>query len=51
MYVKVSGLESVDLGLSRLNSLAPMGYALGLHIRFASAHRLGFVPTRSSARA
>lgn len=30
--------ESLDLGLSRLNKLAPAGYALGLHIRFASAH-------------
>ena len=30
-----SGLE---LGLARLRRLAPRGYALGLHIRFASAH-------------
>ena len=30
--------ENLELGLSRLNNLAPAGYALGLHIRFASAH-------------
>lgn len=30
--------ESLDLGLSRLSKLSPAGYALGLHIRFASAH-------------
>lgn len=30
--------DSLDLGLSRLGKLAPAGYALGLHIRFASAH-------------
>ncbi len=29
--------ESLDLGLARLRKLAPEGYALGLHIRFASA--------------
>ncbi|MCC6304739.1 MAG: autoinducer binding domain-containing protein [Rhodobacteraceae bacterium] len=28
----------IDLGLARLSDLAPAGYALGLHIRFASAH-------------
>jgi len=28
----------LDLGLDRLTQLAPQGYALGLHIRFASAH-------------
>lgn len=28
----------LELGLSRLKRLAPKGYALGLHIRFASAH-------------
>ena len=28
----------MELGLARLKRLAPMGYALGLHIRFASAH-------------
>jgi len=27
----------LDLGLSKLSALAPAGYALGLHIRFASA--------------
>jgi LuxR family transcriptional regulator len=30
--------KGLDLGLARLNKLAPKGYALGLHIRFASAH-------------
>jgi len=29
---------SIDLGLARLGRLAPAGYALGLHVRFASAH-------------
>lgn len=28
----------LDRGLSRLSGLAPKGYALGLHIRFSSAH-------------
>ena len=28
----------IELGLSKLATLAPSGYALGLHIRFASAH-------------
>ena len=28
----------LELGLARLKRLAPQGYALGLHIRFASAH-------------
>ena len=28
----------LELGLARLRRLAPQGYALGLHIRFASAH-------------
>ncbi len=28
----------LDQGLSKLNDLAPRGYALGLHIRFAAAH-------------
>ena len=28
----------LELGLARLKRLAPKGYALGLHIRFASAH-------------
>ncbi len=30
--------QGLDQGLSRLAELAPKGYALGLHIRFASAH-------------
>lgn len=30
--------QGLDLGLARLKKLAPAGYALGLHIRFASAH-------------
>jgi LuxR family transcriptional regulator len=30
--------KSLESGLSRLSKLAPQGYALGLHIRFASAH-------------
>lgn len=34
----VGNRESLDLGLSRLGKIAPAGYALGLHIRFASAH-------------
>ena len=28
----------IDLGLARLRRLAPQGFALGLHIRFASPH-------------
>ena len=38
--VELSARDSVslDLGLSRLRRLAPAGYALGLHVRFASAH-------------
>lgn len=38
--VKQSKSETVslDLGLGRLKRLAPAGYALGLHVRFASAH-------------
>lgn len=31
-------IDGLDLGLERLARLAPKGYALGLHIRFASAH-------------
>lgn len=31
-------VDGLDLGLERLTELAPKGYALGLHIRFASAH-------------
>lgn len=30
--------SGIELGLARLKRLAPAGYALGLHIRFASAH-------------
>lgn len=30
--------KGLELGLARLKRLAPEGYALGLHIRFASAH-------------
>lgn len=33
-----ANFDNLDLGLSRLNKLAPGGYALGFHIRFASAH-------------
>ena len=33
-----SDTNGVELGLARLKRLAPSGYALGLHIRFASAH-------------
>jgi LuxR family transcriptional regulator len=33
-----SELTGLDLGLSRLRKLAPEGYALALHIRFASAN-------------
>ena len=38
MQSRLSQVQGLDLGLARLNKLAPMGYALGLHIRFASAH-------------
>lgn len=38
MFEAPSGKPNVDAGLSRLTHLAPKGYALGLHIRFASAH-------------
>lgn len=38
MHERTTEKASLDLGLSRLNRLAPSGYALGLHIRFASAH-------------
>lgn len=30
--------SGIELGLARLKRLAPKGFALGLHIRFASAH-------------
>lgn len=33
-----SDKTGLELGLARLKRLAPEGYALGLHIRFASAH-------------
>jgi len=38
--VKTEKQESsgIELGLARLRRQAPKGYALGLHIRFASAH-------------
>lgn len=38
MKSEKSEYQGLDLGLSRLNRLAPKGYALGLHVRFASAH-------------
>lgn len=38
MHSAVTEMQSLDLGLARLRKLAPMGFALGLHIRFASAH-------------
>ncbi len=38
MHESTSDTHSIDLGLARLGKIAPMGYALGLHIRFASAH-------------
>ncbi|MEL6167437.1 MAG: autoinducer binding domain-containing protein [Pseudomonadota bacterium] len=38
MHYRDSEHTSIDLGLARLTKLAPMGYALALHIRFASAH-------------
>lgn len=38
MLTQPTEIASLDLGLSRLSRLAPSGYALGLHIRFASAH-------------
>lgn len=34
---KMSDTQGIDIGLAKLNKLAPLGYALGLHIRFASA--------------
>ncbi len=33
----MSDAQGLDIGLAKLTQLAPMGYALGLHIRFASA--------------
>jgi len=38
MHDRLSDITGIDLGLARLNRLAPSGYALALHIRFASAH-------------
>ena len=32
-----SDRQGIDIGLAKLDRLAPRGYALGLHIRFASA--------------
>ncbi len=37
MRAQKSEFTSLELGLARLRRLAPSGYALGLHIRFASA--------------
>ena len=34
----MSDVLGLDHGLSQLSDLAPRGYALGLHIRFAAAH-------------
>lgn len=38
MKTQPSDHSGLELGLARLRRLAPKGYALGLHIRFASAH-------------
>lgn len=38
MLSQGSDRSSLELGFARLRRLAPEGYALGLHIRFASAH-------------
>ena len=38
MLNQTSDHTGLELGLARLKRLAPEGYALGLHIRFASAH-------------
>lgn len=38
MLSQSSDRTGLELGLARLKRLAPKGYALGLHIRFASAH-------------
>lgn len=37
MMIRMEDTQGLDAGLAKLNKLAPMGYALGLHIRFASA--------------
>ncbi|UWP92537.1 autoinducer binding domain-containing protein [Aliiroseovarius crassostreae] len=34
----MNDVNGLDQGLSRLTDLSPKGYALGLHIRYASAH-------------
>ncbi len=34
----MSDVKGLDQGLAKLADLSPKGYALGLHIRFASAH-------------
>ncbi len=38
MNTQTSDFSGLELGLARLRRLAPQGFALGLHIRFASAH-------------
>lgn len=38
MNIDGSEHTGLELGLARLRRIAPEGYALGLHIRFASAH-------------
>ena len=38
MLTQTPDTSGLELGLARLRRLAPKGYALGLHIRFASAH-------------
>lgn len=38
MREQKDGSSGVELGIARLKRLAPQGFALGLHIRFASAH-------------
>jgi LuxR family transcriptional regulator, quorum-sensing system regulator SdiA len=35
---QMTDTHGLDRGLAQLSDLAPKGYALGLHIRFASAH-------------
>lgn len=37
MINQTTGIEAIELGLSRLKRMCPSGFALGLHIRFASA--------------
>ena len=38
MKIHPSDSSGIELGIARLKRLAPKGFALGLHIRFASAH-------------